>query len=139
MAILLAVFLAGPSSADVAGKSYTIWVSASFTGPPFTPFQECARFTATELTIAGCGTGPYAEVGGVVPGLDPQFVALVDCGFSQFLWLGKSVDGAAFGFGGNTMGANVLGLAELSAFGAEGLEDRSCLVAPAEAGGNWAE
>jgi hypothetical protein len=135
LAAVAALLLAGPATADVAGKSYTTWVSASFAGSPFTPFQDCYRFSATVLTIVGCAdSGPFVQFPGIIAGLDSQFVSLVDCGGLNLLLLGTSVDGAPIGFQANTMGGNILGITERTAFAIEGIQDQ-CPAFNLDAGG----
>ena len=47
----------------VANRTYDLWVSQGFAGPPFFPFHDCASFTKTEMCLAVCGDcGPLSEV-----------------------------------------------------------------------------
>jgi len=119
-----------PSMASsVMNKTYSLWVSQSFAAPPYPPFQDCARFSKTQMCLAQCGDcGPLSEV---QLGDVSIWTAKIPCGGLNLLFQGVSRNGPQL----PAVGATVVGLTQQSNFGAEGLQDQSCSIGPSRVAG----
>ena len=115
----------GASTETVAGKTYDVWVSQGFASPPFTPFHDCYRFTKNTITTDACGgSGPLTEIHF---GLYTIWSASLSCGGVNLNFNGTSIDSPEI----PVMGGSLVGVAEATNFGFEGVENSSCsLTAP---------
>lgn len=104
---------------SVKNKTYSVWVSQSFSTSPFEPFHECFRFTHTQLCVLGCGgsCGPLSEIPSA--GL---WEASVPCQGLNLKFKGTSYNGPDT----SVIGASVIGYTEQTNFAAEGIKDHSC-------------
>lgn len=104
----------------VANRTYDLWVSQGFVGPPFVPFHDCASFTKTQMCLAVCGDcGPLSEV---QFGAASIWQGRVPCGGLNLLFTGTSKNGPEAA----VIGASVTGRTQGTNFGAEGIQDQSC-------------
>ena len=116
----------------VKNKSYDLWVSQSFSTPPYAPFHDCLRFPPQQACLDLCG-----DCGNVVEtrlGLSlTLWSATVPCGGLNLQFVGTSVDGNLFpgGAGADVLGGIVRGATELTTFGAEGIANPTCTVGTA--------
>ena len=138
-------FAVAQDAHTVAGKTYNVFTSPSFTPPGTPPFNDCVRFGATTMEIEGCAgtTGTLSEfpIFGI-PSLT-LWIGFVPCeiavpGGLNILWFGTSFDGSGLpgGLGQDTMSATGWGLTENSTFATEGKADPACTVLPAQSLGN---
>jgi hypothetical protein len=110
-------------ASSVKNRTYDVWVSPSFISPPFVPFHDCFRFTASTLCIDQCGgCGPLFEV----PRLG-IWQARVSCGGLNLVFIGTSLSGPAK----EVLGGSGIGRAEGTNFGVEGVENADCSLSPA--------
>jgi hypothetical protein len=128
------LFSASPATAQsassVANKTFTTWTSQSFSAPPFAPFQDCYRFTATTVDIDGCpGTGRLLEIplfGSPILSLWIGSGMCLDNGLNLTA-VGTSIDGSAFG-AVDAMGGFLLESVNVATFGIEGMFDPGCVL-----------
>jgi hypothetical protein len=107
-------------SSTVANKTYDLWVSQGFAGPPFVPFHDCVSFTKSKMCSAVCGDcGPLSEVKFESASL---WQGKVPCGGLNLVFTGTSESGPET----NVIGASLTGTTEGTNFGTEGVQDQSC-------------
>lgn len=107
-------------NSSVANKTYDLWVSQGFAGPPFFPFQDCATFTKTQMCLAQCGDcGPFSEVE-----LGPVSIwkGRVPCGGLNLVFTGTSRNAPEI----PVIDATVVGTTQQTIFAAEGVRDQAC-------------
>jgi len=117
------------TNSSVMNKTFVLWVSQGFADPPFLPFQDCATFTRAQMCLAQCGDcGPLSEVE-----MGPVSIwrAEVPCGGLNLVFNGTSRNGPEI----PVIGATVVGTAEKTNFGAEGVQDQTCSVFASSARG----
>jgi hypothetical protein len=109
----------------VQGRTFDIWVSPSFAPPPHQPFFDCMRFNQTEACLDACGDcGPFTE-SRLKRGQYTLWVARIPCGGLDLEFVGTSANG----LGPQpvpVLGASVLGFAQNTSFGTEGVENPTC-------------
>lgn len=94
--VLATAVPAGVVPSTVAGKTFDFWVTAYFNPGGSAPFHDCARFTATTMSLDGCGSGHGAlhETPLVQGQSGTLWVGTVPCGGLNLQFIGTSVDGA---------------------------------------------
>ncbi len=125
-----AMFLLGASAAraqdSVANTTYDVYVSQSFAGPPYTPFHDCFRFSATQVCSDGCGDcGPFSQVN-FGPGGVSVWSAAISCGGLNLVVTGTTVGGKALP--ADVFGASMIGKEQATTFGLEGAADSACAL-----------
>jgi len=118
------------ANSSVKNKTYSLWVSPGFVGPPFSPFQDCATFTKTQMCLARCGDcGTLSEV---QFGTASIWQGKVPCGGLNLVFTGTSRNAPEI----PVIGASVVGETEHTSFGAEGVQDQACLMPASPTRGN---
>jgi len=114
----------------IVNKTFDLWVSQGFASPPFTPFEDCATFTKTQMCLARCGDcGSFSEV---QMGAITIWKGQVPCGGLDLRFVGTARNLPEI----PVIGAAVVGELEHTNFGAEGVQDQSCLGSASPKRGN---
>jgi hypothetical protein len=130
--LAICLMTAGVSAAGeaqtVKGKTYDLWVSQSFAGPPYDPFHDCAIFTASTMSLAQCAdAGPLTDVPLFGTPIFSLWLGTVPCGGLDLFFMGTSFDGSAIG-AVDVMGGFGWGITESTTFGAEGVANPGCVL-----------
>jgi len=132
LAACILILAASASAQDtVKNKTYDVWVSQSFATPPYAPFQDCLYFPPGQVCLAQCGDcGTVAEAKIGAFGLS-FWTGTVPCGGLNLQLVGTSVDGnlLAGQSGADVAAASIVGTAQGTTFGLQGVADPLCLVA----------
>ena len=107
--------------------TYDTWSSSSLDIPPRGPIQDCVRVTESTISTDLCGdVGPRFRVPLFgVPGLE-FWIGQVPCGPLNLVFFGTSYDGDPLPHGARVLGASVIGLAQGTTLGTQGVENPNC-------------
>ena len=130
--------VAGATDSNVvAGRTFSVWVSPSFGVSPYAPFQDCARFSANQMCLDGCGDCGALVEAPLVPPLINLWVGQVPCGTLNLVWVGTSIDLAAAPDGANVMSASGLSATSAISYAMEGVEDPNCVLPAGPTAGSY--
>jgi hypothetical protein len=119
------VMISEETFAEPGEKTYDTWISKSFSIPPYIPAHDCLTIAAdwTKIRSTECGISEAAGFKSVVLG---DFVAQIECGGQNLLWLGKELNGAAIGLQADTVGGVIVDIDALTTFSFSGIENQDC-------------